>query len=241
MTNEALAVAIQAGRRDLLPQLWAQVYRLAWKRAARVHAALGSDRLADMDDLMQGAFLGLLDAVERFDPAAGLKLTTYLGPALKNEFAEATSFRTARQQRDPMRRAASLDAPIDPWGDPDGDTLGDTIATRQDQMAAVDEADFNRWRQETVRAALDRLPEEERETIYRRYFDGLSLQETAQREGVEAQEIRRRQERAFRTLRRSLGRFVELRTDYFRGGFNPVLANTIRREELATAWANLNS
>lgn len=236
MSNEALAIRAKAGDSDALLALWEQVRRLVYRKALRVRLALGDDRLADLDDLMQAAFLGLLAAVERFDPDAGYSFTTILGNTLKTAFAEATGYRSGRQQRDPMRGAVSLDEPLE-GDDPAGDTRGDLVADPRDQMEEVAERLFRDWRRETVQAAVNRLPPEEGRAVRLRYFARLTLAETARREGVAPREIRQRQERAFRALRHSLRRYTDLRTNFYCRGPNPVEANVLRREELAERWA----
>ena len=44
----------------------------------------GSDLNIDMDDLVQEGSIGLLRAVDGFDPARKLKFLTYAAPAIKN-------------------------------------------------------------------------------------------------------------------------------------------------------------
>ena len=70
--DEELILQIKAGDESKLLDLWEQMRRLAYKQALRLVRALGDDRTtADLDDLMQAAFLAVVDAVEQYDPASG--------------------------------------------------------------------------------------------------------------------------------------------------------------------------
>lgn len=236
MTNEELAAAVQAGDRDKLPELWERVERLVWKQAYRVRSALGDGRIADMDDFMQAGFLGLLAAVERYDPAAGLKLTTYLGPALKTAFAEATGWRTEKQRNDPSRNALSLDEPMDSE-DSGGDTRGDLVADTADPYEAVDERLYREWLRDFFRAELDKLDPEQAEALRLRYWERLTLSEAGKRCATTPERIRQRETQALRKLRgvreiRRMREYVDQRTDFYRGGRDPVTANVLWREEL---------
>lgn len=236
MTNEELAVAVKQGEGERLETLWAQVRRFAWWRARRVLAALDGSREADMDDLMQAAFLALVAAVERYDPEKGLQLLTYYSTALKTAFAEATGWRTAKQQRDPMHHADSLDRPLD-WEDEGGDTLGDLVQDPARPMEAVDNRLYRAWQRETIAGALDKLPDEQAQALRLRYWAGLTLQQAAQASGCHLETFRQREKKALRTLRgmpeiSAMGRYIDLRTDFYRGGRNPVEANALWREEL---------
>lgn len=241
MTNEELALAIQAGERERLEELWEQVRRFAWWRARRVLGALDGSREADLDDLMQAAFLALVAAVEYYDPEKGVQLLTYYKATLKTAFAEATGWRTAKQQRDPMHRSDSLDQPMD-WSDPDGNTLGDLVADPGNPMEAVEERLYRDWQRETIAKALDKLPADQARILRLRYWEGLTLAQVAQEYRIHLSTVRQRESKALRTLSRrkeirSMRRYVEQRTDYYRGGQNPVAANVLWRDDLERRWA----
>ena len=97
-TNE-IAAAVRAGRADVL-ELWAAVRRFAHDRAFRWCRALEGRGGCTVDDLMQCAFLALLEALEGWDPSAGAFLTWY-GYHLQGAFTEATGQRTKRERQDP--------------------------------------------------------------------------------------------------------------------------------------------
>ena len=141
MSNEELAALIQAGEADRLLDLWAAVNRFAWKRARRWMLAWEGRGGIAHEDLMQCAFLALLDALEGWKPDGGSFLGWYAF-RLKAAFTEAYGQRTARDRRDPLRSAVSLDMPLaNDEGDPFtlADTLPDPAAGAA--LAEVEERD----------------------------------------------------------------------------------------------------
>ncbi|MCD8376155.1 MAG: sigma-70 family RNA polymerase sigma factor [Oscillospiraceae bacterium] len=82
MENEALVLQIKTGENseEAMEQLFLQnrgfIYGIAKKYAA----------YADIDDLMQESYFGLLKAVEGFEPEQGNKFTTFLFPCLNRTF-----------------------------------------------------------------------------------------------------------------------------------------------------------
>lgn len=67
---EDLAVKIQGGERELLPQLWEQVERFVRQQAYR-RTCMGA---VDHEDLYQSGFLAVVKAVGSYDPGHGMKL-----------------------------------------------------------------------------------------------------------------------------------------------------------------------
>lgn len=111
MNNEELAAAIQAGERDKLMELWSGVRGYAWQQATRWNTAFQGTRGVTHEDLMQTAFLTLLDALKGYDPASGSFITWY-AMRLKGAFSDAYGVRTRRDKLDPLQSAYSLDAPL---------------------------------------------------------------------------------------------------------------------------------
>ena len=182
MSNEELAVAIRAGERDKLMELWGQVRRLvhdmAYKRLRVTNGAGG----VTLDDLMQAGFLGFLEAVRAYDPAAGFRFTAYLTYPVKTAFSEAEGRRSEKQKRDPIFSAVSIDAPLDE-GEGEPLTLADVIP---DPRAAE---------------ALEGLPEGQREEIRRRYWLNQTTAEISTATGVPEKEVRKLEAAALRALR----------------------------------------
>ena len=200
-SNEELVMQIKAGDESKLLELWEQVKRLAYKRALRVVRALGDDRAADIDDLMQAAFLAVVDAVEQYDPASGWAFSTVYVKRLKTAFGSATGWQTAAGRNDPMRHADSLDRPLDAT-DSASETLGDLVADPLDQMEAVEERDFLRWRNAMLQKAMNCLAPEQVKVIQLRYRERCTIAETAAKMGYSMSEARRAEMLGLAKLRR---------------------------------------
>ena len=76
MKNEDLALEIQRGNRDMIPQLWAAVQAFVTRQARRrmaAHRLNHAEAAVDADDLIQEGFLAVLQAAESYRP--GGKMT----------------------------------------------------------------------------------------------------------------------------------------------------------------------
>ena len=180
MTNEELVALIQAGERDRLPELWDQVERFVASRANRLLIAMGPDKAAlagvEFGDLYNSGYFALVDAAERYDPAAGAKFITFFSMRLKSYFSETTGFRLARQRKDPLNNAKSLDARLKE-NDEDSGAFGDFIPDPKAAQAlqAVEDTIQRDYTRQAVRQALEQLPTEERLAIKAYYYEGLTV------------------------------------------------------------------
>ena len=93
MTNEELAVQIQAGEREQLPELWEQVHRLLALMFRRLlsqspdnHTRAVSAGIT-LEDLEQEGYFALLEAVDAYDPTSGYKFTAYLKYPVMKRFS----------------------------------------------------------------------------------------------------------------------------------------------------------
>ena len=87
MTNERLCVLAQKGdesARELLVEKNMGFIIQTADLVYRSSSLEGSDLNIDVDDLVQEGSIGLLRAVDGFDPARKLKFLTYAAPAIKN-------------------------------------------------------------------------------------------------------------------------------------------------------------
>ena len=180
MTNEELVALIQAGERDRLPELWEQVERFVALQANQLLHAMGPDRAAlagvEFGDLYNSGYFALVDAAERYDPAAGCKFITVLRMRLKSYFSDTTGFRLARQRKDPLNSSKSLDARLKE-GDEDSGAFGDFIPDPKAAQALQDVEDGIQrdYTRQAVRQALEQLPTEERLAIKAHYYEGLTV------------------------------------------------------------------
>lgn len=180
LSNEELAALVQAGDRDKLLELWEQVERFAYGRAIRWERALGSRAGVTIEDLMQAAFLALLDALERWDPTRGAAFTTYFWTSLKGAFSVVCGTRTARMRKDPLYSAVSLDMPADP-SNPDVGTLGDLQPdpAAEAEIEAVEERDRLKKLHEALERALDALPPDRADAVRGRLYRGQKVDQRA--------------------------------------------------------------
>jgi len=244
VSNEELAARIQAGERELMPELWEQVRRFVAKMAARRYLFSNGYGGVEIDDLIQSGYLALCEAVARFEPDGEYKFTSYLGNCLKTAFSEAGGYRSKRQYHDPLHNCASLDTPL--GDDPDGETLGDLQA---DPVDVFEDADRRMWLEqlrEAVGEAFDDLPPEQREMLQRRYWDGQTLKEIGEAEGTPVQVIRTRENKALQTLRQrrrldGFKTYIDERTPWYMqvgaATFNNTHSSAV--EELAVRRENM--
>lgn len=196
MTNEELVALIQAGERDRLPELWEQVERFVALQANRLLHAMGPDKAAlagvEFGDLYNSGYFALVDAVERYDPADGCKFITMLGMRLKSYFSETTGFRLARQRKDPLNSAKSMDARLKE-NDEDSGAFGDFIPDPKAAQAlqAVEDTISRDYTRKAVREALEQLPVEERLAVKAYYYEGRTRRQ-AGRTVLERAELRLR-------------------------------------------------
>lgn len=196
MTNEELVALIQAGERDKLPELWEQVERFVALQANRLLHAMGPDKAAlagvEFGDLYNSGYFALVDAVERYDPADGCKFITMLGMRLKSYFSETTGFRLARQRKDPLNSAKSMDARLKE-NDEDSGAFGDFIPDPKAAQAlqAVEDTIQRDYTRKAVREALEQLPVEERLAVKAYYYEGRTRRQ-AGRTVLERAELRLR-------------------------------------------------
>ena len=216
MSNEELAARIQAGERELLPQLWEQVRGFVCKMAIKRYLATNGLGGVEVDDLIQSGFLAVVEAVEYFEPNGEYMFLSYLGNCLKTAFAIAGGYRS--NKRDPLLDCTSLDTPL--GDDPDSDTLLDL---QEDPSDLIGEAERRIWLEqlrETMNKAISSLPEEEQAVLDCRYWKGLTREETGAALGIEHSQIQRHERKALNILAKNkykngLAQFVEERTLYY--------------------------
>lgn len=113
MSNEELTVLIQAGEREYLPQLWAQVERFVAKQASRRMTATGGFGGVEFGDLYDSGYIALVAAAESFDPEAGGSFIGWLALHLKTAFAEAGDIAAVNRRK---THSTGPEAWTRPWG-----------------------------------------------------------------------------------------------------------------------------
>lgn len=184
--------------------------KMAHYWACRYYWAVEQRNDIDLEDLQQAAFLGILQAREAYDPDKAT-FETYAGFYARNEIRALLGIRHGKIP--PF--LASLDEPLN---DDTEDTLLDMVA--DESIPDPDDALIAEDLRHTVRAAVNRLQEDQREVISLRFFDGLTYQETASQMHIPQMKAKQIYNNAQRNLRRDryLRALVEVnrKTDYMR-------------------------
>ena len=202
MTTNEIAAAVQAGQADIL-ELWEAVQRFAHDRAYRwTRAAKGRGGVV-LDDLVQCAFIALLDAVQTWRPDSGASFIGWYSLKLKAAFTEATGQRTERTRQDPLDRALSLDMPLLDGNLAEDLTLADVIEDprSEEEIEAVAELDYQQRRKQALATALDGLTEDQRRAVVLRHCHGLTVDQTADRMGTTRATARAAEQKGLRLLR----------------------------------------
>lgn len=194
--------AIQAGESERMEELWEQVRRFVVMKARHVMTALEGRSDIELDDLIQSGYLALVEAVAGYTPESEYAFFTHLGYHLKSAFADATHFRTLRQQRETLAGTLSLDAPVN--DEANTSTLGDfqEDPTGTAVLEAAEERIFQEQLREAVASVLADLPEAQRELLRLRFWEGRTLLALADAHGVAVEAIRQKEKRAIRELRK---------------------------------------
>lgn len=152
----------------------------------------------DRDDLVSIGTVGLIKAVDSFDPTKGIRLSSYASRCIENEIL--MFFRSAKK----MAQDVSLNDPIDT--DKDGNTLTllDTIAT-DDHI--LEDIDLRMKVRQLYDAVKTRLSPREREIVLLRY--GLTGQrplvqrEIAKKLNISRSYVSRLEKKALQKLRKA--------------------------------------
>ena len=202
VSNEELVAKIQAGSVDLTGQLWEQVEGLVKWKAKRIMTALEgrNSRGVEFDDLYQSGYLALVAAIETYIPAAG-SFAGWFMYYLKTVFYETTGIRTQMQQKDPLNSALSLEKPI--ADDEDSSLLLEIIPDPAGELCVqnVEDRIFYQQMHEALELALNRLPEDQKGVLKKRYYEGLTSAQTADVFDTTPEAVRRIELHGLRKLR----------------------------------------
>jgi RNA polymerase sigma factor for flagellar operon FliA len=156
-----------------------------------------SASLADRDDAASAAMIGLISAVDRFDPSRGVPFEAYAALRIRGAVVDEIRHVDERGRADRRPQSAELAVSLDVLLD-----------TGKHQGPAVDDGFTERYEQEDLKTriqdALGRLPARQREVIARYYGDELTLRETGAKMGVSEARACQLHGRAIQNLRRDL-------------------------------------
>ena len=154
----------------------------------------------NQDDLISIGTIGLIKAVDSFDPKLGARFATYAGKCLQNEIL--MHFRSQKK----LSAEVSLSETIDLDKDGNPLTWGDLIAV-EDTIA--DDLDLRVRSEAALRVIRDELTPRERKIIVMRYGlsgdAGLTQRETAERLGISRSYVSRIEGAALKKLAERLG------------------------------------
>jgi RNA polymerase sigma factor (sigma-70 family) len=179
--------------------------------ARRFRWAVGSS--LDEADLVQAGAIGLMRALERFEPERGFTFATYATHWIRQAIGRAimNGGRTIRipvHEQDKLRREGqplpcatlSLDAPIRGH---EAHTLGDSIAASElSPEDAVADAETIKSVAVTE-AAIRALPERLQYIVRRRFFEDATLQAIGDELGMSRERVRQLERQALSQLRRT--------------------------------------
>ena len=177
---------------------------LATRIAHGMNVPVGA--VAGPDDLESAALIGLIDAVDRFQPERGVPFEGYaslrIRGAVLDEVRRVDELGRADRRR--QREAAAQGEEGSYLGTVSLDELienGYHGGAEQDELAERYEAEDLRMR---VRSAMACLPPRQHEVLERYYGQSLTLRETGQRMGISEARACQLHGRAIQNLRRQL-------------------------------------
>lgn len=156
-----------------------------------------------LEDLISIGTIGLIKAVNTFDPSKKIKLATYASRCIENEVLMFLR----RHSR--TRMEVSLDEPLKTDWDGNELLLSDVLGTESDTVMRPMEDDVEH---QLLRQALDRLPQRERQIVEMRFGLGgggeKTQKEVAERMGISQSYISRLEKRIMLRLRREISRQI---------------------------------
>ena len=159
------------------------------------------------DDLFQIGCVGLMKAVDHFDPSRMVKFSTYAVPMIIGEIrrylrdnSPIDEIGIAKEDvvfaMDAIQSPMSLQEPVYSDG-------GDTLYV-MDQVSDKKNKEDNWVEELSLEAAMERLNERERRIIRLRFFEGRTQMEVADQIRISQAQVSRLEKNALRTMRKYL-------------------------------------
>ena len=153
---------------------------------------------AQAEDLLQEVFLRVIKSADAYERQA--KFTTWLYTIARNLCVDSS-------RRMKHRRASSLDSPMDRDEGKDGATLLDVVS---DGGPAVDRKVIGKELHGKLHAAIEKLPDEQREIFLMREFLDMPFKEIADVVGCPENTVKSRMRYALEKLREDLEEYADL-------------------------------
>ena len=155
---------------------------------------------AGIEDMISIGTIGLIKAVNTFEPTKNIKLATYASRCIENEILMYLRKSSNRRQD------ASIDEPLNIDGDGNELLLSDVLRREADQVGQRLEQDAERA---SLRRSVEQLSPRERQIMELRFglLDGVerTQKEVADAIGISQSYISRLEKRIIRQLREQLG------------------------------------
>lgn len=184
-------------------------------------------RGAEHDDLVQAGSIGLLNAIERYDPGRGGEFAAFAVPTIAGEMKRHLRDRTAavrlpRRLQEAGTRLPSAREELQArlGREPSATELGDSLGISGEEVAQIDSATTMPVDETALSGAGDALDgsddrmvlagafevldETDRKIVYLRFVRELSRRQTAQEIGISEAALARRTETALARLRGAL-------------------------------------
>ena len=164
------------------------------------------NRGVEYDDIFQVACMGILYAVERFDPDKGVKFATYATPTVMGEirkyFRDKGNFiRIPRRlyeifyKAEKIKRVSSEISQEEYEAYADGElNFSNLIGIEDSNFLMIEDKDF-------IKYCMSRLSADERKFIEYRYYDEKSQKEISEIMGISQMQVSRMEKRTLKKLR----------------------------------------
>lgn len=157
----------------------------------------------NIEDLISIGTIGLIKAINTFNPEKNIKLATYASRCIENEVLMHLRKASSR------RTEISLDEPLHTDWDGNELLLSEILGTEEDIIMRPLEDDVDRI---LLRNAIDRLNEREREIIILRFGLGgteeRTQKEVADKMGISQSYISRLEKRIIGRLKRDISKYI---------------------------------
>jgi RNA polymerase sigma factor for flagellar operon FliA len=214
MDNALLWARSREGDAEARCKLIERYAPLATSVARRMRVPTGA--LMGHDDVESAAIIGLIDAVDRYDPDRGVPFEGYAGLRIRGAILDELR-RLDERSRGDRQRARTVAADTEPEIGAYGMTLSlDLLLESGDRDWAAEDDAGDRYEHQDLRmrveSALRCLPPRQREVLVRYYSESLTLRESAQKMGISEARACQLHGRAIQNLRRELAALVQPQT-----------------------------
>jgi len=250
LSNEELAIRIQAGERDLIPYLWERVSRFAKHKSnfyIENKQRSGKNFSFEYADLVQEAYFALLSAIDAYHPDIEANFLTIFKYKLKWTFSQVFGSKVpASMKHDAFNDSISGDEPL---FDDSGETLFNAIKGHDDaETEAIQRVYLNQLRK-ALDKGLAKLTSRREEVLRARYYEELSTLETAKKLNVSRGTVNSTESSALREmyLMHDIGleRYLDEAVNWYSGtglsrfkekSESSVESIVLKREKLVSQW-----